>query len=217
MIRILIACLCFFLSMEVASAKLSPEHSAPKLFDFKDPKQMNAISLTIDAPWEPVVGYADGISGTANFDPAHPEATTGKIIVEVSSVHFTNPGYTQTARFYALHEKQHPQIVCELKKIKKVRIVRPGVYKGMVLVDFTCRGITKTLTVPLEVTHIPGVSKQRFPDYEGDLLIVRCQFKIRRSDFGIAKDVPLPEVANEIEIRVAIVGTEKRPVAAITP
>ncbi|MBC8138978.1 MAG: serine hydrolase [Fibrella sp.] len=194
----------------LCSATLSRvAHSAPKLFDFKDPKEMNAVSLSIDAPWEPVVGYADGISGTARFDPTRPEATTGKIIADVSSVKFSHPGYTQTARFYALEEKKFPQVVCELKKIQTIKTVSPGVYTGTVAIDFTCHGVTKSLTVPISVSHLPGVAKQRYPDFDGDLLVVRCNFVIRRADFGIAKGVPNNEVAEEIGIRVAIVGTEK--------
>lgn len=192
-------------------------YSASKLFDFKDPKEMNAVSLSIDAPWEPVVGYADGISGTAHFDPARPEATTGKIVADVSSVKFSHPGYTQTARFYALEEKKFPQVVCELKKIQTIKTVRPGVYTGTVAVDFTCHGVTKAMVVPIRVSHLPGVAKQRYPDFDGDLLVVRCEFVIKRADFGIAKGVPTNEVAEEVGVRVAIVGTEKNRAAVDAP
>ncbi|MBC7809257.1 MAG: serine hydrolase [Akkermansiaceae bacterium] len=192
-------------------------YSASKLFDFKDPKEMNAVSLSIDAPWEPVVGYADGISGTARFDPARPGATTGRIVADVSSVKFSHPGYTQTARFYALEEKKFPQVVCELKKIQTIQTVRPGVYTGTVAIDFTCHGVTRAMTVPISVTHLPGVAKQRYPDFDGDLLVVRCNFVIRRADFGIAKGVPNNEVAEEVGVRVAIVGTEKNRAADTPP
>jgi CubicO group peptidase (beta-lactamase class C family)/polyisoprenoid-binding protein YceI len=204
------ALLCLVLQPSVA-------HAAPKIFDFQDPKGMNAVSLGIDAAWEPVVGYADGISGTAQFDPKRPEATTGKIVADVSSVKFSNAGYTQTARFYALEEKKYPQIVCELKKIQTLKTVRPGVYTGTVAVDFTCHGVTKSLTVPLSVTHLPGVAKQRYPDFDGDLLVVRCNFAVRRADFNIAKGVPSNEIGDEVAVRVAIVGTEKNRAADAPP
>ena len=32
--------------------------AAPKRFDFQDPKAMNAVALSIDAPWEPEIGRA---------------------------------------------------------------------------------------------------------------------------------------------------------------
>ena len=166
---------------------------------------------------KPVVGYADGISGFARFDPTHPEATTGKIVADVSSVRFSNAGYTQTARFYALEEKKFPQIVCELKKIQTIKTVRPGVYTGTVAVDFTCHGVTKSLIVPLSVTHLPGVAKQRYPDFDGDLLVVRCNFAVRRVDFNIAKGVPVNEIGDQVTVRVALVGTEKKRAADALP
>lgn len=191
-----------------------PATAAPITFDFHDPKGMNAVSLAIDAPWEPVVGYADGISGTALFDPAHPEATTGIIVADVSSVRFSNAGDTQTARFYALEGKKYPRVECRLRKIKSLKTVRPGVYTGTVLLDLTCHGVTRSLTAPLSVTHLPGAAKGRFPDYPGDLLVVRCRFAIRRADFNIAKDVPGNEIGDQITVGVAIVGTQHKPVPA---
>ncbi len=187
--------------------------AAPKRFDFADPKQMNAAALSIDAAWEPVVGYADGITGFATFDPAHPERTVGSIAVDVSSVRFSNAGYTQTARFYALEGKKYPRITCRLKKIKTIKPVRTGVWQGVVLVDFSCHGVTKELAVPLEVSHLPDVAKNRYPDFPGDLLVVRCNFDIRRADFHIAKSVPANQIGDRVSVRLALVGTQKNAVA----
>ena len=33
------------------------------LFDYKDPKEISAVILTLDSKLEPIVGYAKGISG----------------------------------------------------------------------------------------------------------------------------------------------------------
>ncbi|GAB4451861.1 MAG: hypothetical protein OHK0029_01790 [Armatimonadaceae bacterium] len=182
-------------------------HAEPLRFDFKDIKETNAVSLTIDAAWEPVVGYADGISGNATFDPKNPRATTGEIRVDVQSIRFSNDGYTQTARGYALEGDKYPQIVCRLKRIVSGSEVRTGVYEGKVEVDFTCHGITKALTIPLRVSYLPGVGSNRDPRTDGDLLVVRSNFTIQRKDFDIAQGVATELVSDEIEIRVAIVGT----------
>ena len=180
--------------------------SGAKVYDFNDPKGTNAIALSIDAPFEPVVGYATGISGNATFDPAVPEKTTGKIVVDVSSVRFSNEGYTGTVRFFALQEKKFPQITCQLKRIVSGKVVKSGIYEGKVEADFTCKGITKTQIFDLSVRHFPGAARQRVPEIDGDLLNVRCNFKIRRSDYGIAKDVEAELIGDEVEVRVALVG-----------
>lgn len=202
---------CLVLVLSLCTTKTAVADSAnPLVFDFDDPKKTNAVSLTVDASWEPTVGFANGISGTAIFDPTNPRATTGKIVVAVSSVQFPNPGYAQTVRSYALEGEKYPTLSCELKKIVNGKVVKPGVYEGNVEVDFTCRGITKALTIPLTVTYLPGAAKKRSPDIEGDLLNVRSHFSIRRADFNIAKGVSSELIGDEVEVRVSIVGICRR-------
>jgi polyisoprenoid-binding protein YceI len=189
-------------------------HATSKIFDFKDPKETNAISLGIDSALEPVVGYASDISGSCLFDPEHPEKTTGVLSVQVESIKFSHPGYTNTAQNYALNKEKFPTITCKLNKILSGRVVKSGVYEGSVLVDFTCKGITKALTVPLSVRYFPGQAKLRTPNLSGDLLSVRSKFKIKRSDFGIAEGVAEVLVSQDVEVSVAVIGTCATAVAA---
>ncbi len=197
---------CLFLFALPVSAKASDPPTGAKVFDFEDPKGTNAISLSIDAPFEPVVGYASGITGKATFDPKAPEKTTGKIVVDISSVRFSNEGYTGTVRFFALQEKKYPTITCELKRIVSGRVVKEGVYEGKVEADLTCKGITKTQIFDLYVRYYPGTARLRVPDIDGDLLNVRCNFNIRRSDYNIAKGVEAELIGDDVEVRVALVG-----------
>ena len=187
--------------------------TGPHTFDFNDLKHTNAISLAIDSPLEPVFGYADDITGSATFDPDHPEKTTGTISVAVASVRFSNDGYSNSVRNYGLGQEKHPKITCVLKKIISGKVVKPGVYEGQVQVDFTIKGVTKPLTVPLKVTYLPGTARERGSSTDGDLLVVRSNFFIKRSDFGVAKEVPLELASDEVEIRVAVVGSTARPLA----
>ena len=196
----------FFVCLLLLAPSVAMGASGAKVYDFSDAKGTNAIALSIDAPFEPVVGYATGITGSATFDPAAPEKTTGKIVVDVSSVRFSNEGYTGTVRFFALQEKKFPQIICELKRIVRGRMVKPGVYEGKVEAAFTCKGVTKMQVFDLSVRHFPGAARQRVPDIDGDLLNVRCNFKIRRSDYGIAKDVEAELIGDDVEVRVALIG-----------
>src|SRR6186713_984004 len=65
--------------------------AAPAKFDFKDPKGVNTVTFSLDAPLEAITGSANGISGEIQFDPAKPEATKGKIIVATATMHVPNP------------------------------------------------------------------------------------------------------------------------------
>ena len=176
-------------------------------FDFKDPKEISAVSLTLDSKLEPIVGYAKGISGTVQFDPTHPAATTGRIAVDVASVQFANEGYTATARGYALNESKYPQIFFTLKRVVSGTRVSASEFKGTVEADFTCKGVTLPLTVPVSASYFPGLAEERTNGkFKGDILVVRTHFAVSRTKLGISEGIPVNMVGDSVEVRVACVG-----------
>ena len=181
-------------------------------FDYKDPKEISAVSLTLDSKLEPIVGYAKGISGTVNFDPANPKATTGKIAVDVASVQFANEGYTATARGYALRGDKYPQIFFTLRKVLNVTQFSPGVYRALVQADFTCKGITLPLTLPVTASYYPGLAEERTNGkYQGDILVLRTKFSVSRKKLGISEGIPDSMVGDAVQVGVAVVGLHYAP------
>ena len=69
--------------------------AAPKAYDFKDPKGVNAIQFTLDSVLEPIVGTAGAVEGTVTFDPADVAATKGAIEVEAASLTVPNAKMTE--------------------------------------------------------------------------------------------------------------------------
>ena len=65
-------------------------HAVAADFDFKDPKGVNTVTFRLDAPLEAISGSANGVAGTVQFDPAHPGATRGKIVVQTASMQVPN-------------------------------------------------------------------------------------------------------------------------------
>lgn len=212
--------IAFITSISLFWVAVAGAKAAPPAYDFKDPKEISAVSLTLDSKLEPIFGYAKGISGTINFDPAHPELTTGTIAVEVSSVQFANDGYTQTAQGgYGLDGKKFPKITFTLKKILRGKKVSKNLFKGDILADFACHGVTTSLTVPISASWFPGLAEERTNgNFKGDLLVVRTQFNISRTKLGISKEIPINLVGDSVEVRVACVGIRyeggKKPVEA---
>lgn len=179
----------------------------PLVFDYKDPKEISAVSLTLDSMLEPIVGYAKGLSGTLAFDPQHPERTTGTIAVDVSSVKFANDGYTQTAQGYALNGKKWPQLKLAIRKVESVKKVSATRYAGVVLADFTCRGVTKPKRLQVTADYHPGRAEERTNGaHKGDLLILRTRFSVSRREHGISDGIPGDLVGDNIEVGVAVVG-----------
>ena len=181
-------------------------------FDYKDPKEISAVSLTIDSKLEPIFGYAKGISGTVRFDPARPKATTGTITVAADSVQFANDGYTATARGFALESKKYPAIAFTLKKVLSVTNPAPNVYQGTVQADFVCKGVTLPLTVPVTASFFPGRAAERTNgQFEGDVLVLRSRFTVSRTKLGISTGIPTDFVADAVEVRVSCVGIHYAP------
>lgn len=177
----------------------------PLTFDFKDPKGVNNAVFVTDAPLESINGTASGISGTLTIDPANPEKATGKIVVATDSVKVTNPMMQEhLVGKEWLNAKEYPEITFE--PVSAANVKREG-EKGTADVTgkFTLKGVTKEITVPVTVHYLPGKLKDR-QKVDGDLLVIRTKFDIKRSDFNIKPGEFTDKVADEINLTLSIAG-----------
>ena len=179
---------------------------ASQTFDFKDPKGVNNATFKLDAPLEAFNGNATGISGNVTFDPADPAATKGKIVVASSSLHVGNSMEQQ----HMLSDKwldaaKYPEIVFEAKELKNVK-TNGDTTTADITGTFTLKGISKDITVPVKLTYLKDKLGQRVPNQKGDLLVIRSNFSIKRSDFGIMPGQVEDKVSDTIELTLSIAG-----------
>lgn len=182
--------------------------AAPTSFDFKDPKGVNTIQFKLDAPLEQIAGTTNGISGQVSFDPAAPEATTGSLVVDVASLTVPNKmmsDHIQGDRW--LDAAKHGKITFELAGLSNVKKDGNN-YTADARGKLTIKGVTKDVTAPVKLSYLPGVFGQRInkPEIKGDLLVVRGDFTVLRSDYGINPGQMEDKVSNEIALSLAIVG-----------
>ena len=105
-----------------------------------------------------------------------------------------------------LDASSYPTITFVAKSVSKAERLKDG-FKAQLTGDFTLKGVTKELTVPVTFTHLPDMlGKRSNGSTEGDLLVLRSTFTIKRSDYGIKPGQNLDKVAEEIELRLAIAG-----------
>ncbi len=184
--------------------------AAPQNFDFKDPKGVNNATFKLDAPLEAINGSASGISGSVTFDPDAPGTTKGKIVIAASSLHVPNPTMKEH-----LHGSQwmdvakHPEITFEVKELKNVKTdgdTTTGDATGI----FSAHGVPKDLTVPVKLTYLKNKLGQRVPGKQGDLLVIRSTFTIKRSDFGINPSAPADKVSDNIDLTLSIAGASPK-------
>jgi len=183
--------------------------AAPIVFDFKDPKGVNNVVFKTDAPLESINGTASGISGTVTFDPENPAATKGRIVVAAKSLHVGNP--TMKEHLHGenwMQVEKFPEMVFELGALKNVK-TEGNVTTADAAGKLTVKGVTKDVTVPVKLTYLKDKLKAR-SGKDGDLLVVRSNYSIKRSDFGISAGKNEEKVADEIELSLSIAGAAPR-------
>jgi polyisoprenoid-binding protein YceI len=184
--------------------------AAPQTFDFKDPKGVNNIVFKVDAPLEAVNGTANGVSGMVTFDPENPAATKGKIVVTTKSM--TVPNAMQNTHMHGpdwLDATKHPEITFEAKELKNAK-TQGDVTTADVVGTFTLKGVAKEITAPVKLTFLKDKLSQRMPGANGDLLVIRSTFKIKRSDFNIQSGKNEDKVSDEIELTLSIAGSSPK-------
>lgn len=196
------------LSLSLCACFCSSRVCAEELeFDFKDPKGVNTIAFILDSVWEPIMGLTSGISGKVTFDPAKPKAMHGRLVVEATEVRCALPAMTSVLHSKDwLDVKNYPTIEFSFKQVKSAKSVGKDVTELTVAGDFTCKGVTKEILVSIKATYLPGLLKKRLRGTKGDMLVLRTSFTFKRSDYGIKPAMGPETVADDIELRVSIVG-----------
>lgn len=181
-------------------------------FDFKDPRGVSQVAFSLDAPLESINGTAKGIAGTVLVDPDNLSTARGKIVVATKSLVVPNP----IMRMHLLSKdwlnaSSNPEISFEIKKLGRVTKKSADASEVEVMGAFTLNQVTKEILTKADVIYLPGkLGETTNNKIHGDLLVVRSNFKIRRSDFGIRAGEFLDKVADEISLFVNLVGSAPR-------
>lgn len=178
----------------------------PLSFDFKDPKGVNNVVFKLDAPLESINGTAAGITGDVSFDPEKPDTLKGKIVVASVSLKLPNDtmqGHLRSPMW--LDVAKYPTITFESLSIENIK-TEANKTTADVTGNLTIKDVTKKITAPVTLTYLKGKLKDRFPMLQGDLLVLRSKFTIKRSDYGINKDAPADKVSDEIELTLSLAG-----------
>ena len=192
------------------TAMASVALGAPQIFDFKDPKGVNNAAFKLDAPLEAIQGSANGISGSVTFDPADASSTKGKIVVAAASLHVPNPmmkGHLHSDQW--MDVAKYPEITFETKELKNVKTSGDNTTADAVG-TLTIRGVSREITAPVKLSYLKDKLGQRVPNMKGDLLVIRANFTVKRSDYGINTAAPQDKVSDDIELALSIAGAAAR-------
>lgn len=180
--------------------------AAPLTFDFKDPKGVNNAVFKLDAPLEAINGSASGVSGTVTFDPENPGATKGKIVVDATSLTVPNPMMKEHLHGAMwMDSAKFKELTFEAKELKNVKTAGDKTTADAVG-TLMIKGVAKEVTIPVTLTYLKGKLSLRVPKMQGDLLVIRSTFTIKRADYGINPSAPADKVSDEIELTLSIAG-----------
>ncbi|HEX4056390.1 MAG TPA: YceI family protein [Tepidisphaeraceae bacterium] len=140
-----------------------------------------------------VYGTFGGPSGAVSYDASDLSKTTFDLSVETDSIVTRSANRDKDLKgpdFFDV--KQFPTMTFKSTGVKKT-----GDNRMDVTGDLTIRGVTKSVTVPMEMT---GTGKGMRGETRTGF---RTSFTIDRTDFGVSGD-PAPIIGNEIHVIVAI-------------
>lgn len=100
---------------------------------------------------------------------------------------------------------KYPEISFEAKELKNVK-TEGDVTTADAVGTFTCKGVSKDMIVPVKLTYLKDKLSQRVPNMNGDLLVIRSNFSIKRSDFNINPGQFEDKVSEDIAITLSIAG-----------
>ncbi len=179
-------------------------------FNFEDKGGRNQITFFSTTPLEDITGTANGISGTVNFNLSDFANTLkGKITVSVASMatgiklrdeHLRSANWLNALKF--------PDITFEIKSVENVKQLADNKLEFKVRGTFTLHGITKEIIADTEATYLDE-NEQTQKRAPGDLLGIRSKFNVKLSDYGVNNQVIGNKVAENIEVSVNIVGSNK--------
>lgn len=179
-------------------------------FDFTDPKNVNAVSIVVDAALEPNVGFATPTSGTVTLDTRERKIISGKISIPTSGITMSNPMMTKVLHSDQwLDAKKNPHVTFEYLKTISMGAMTDTTYNLMVQGNLTLAGVTQKISAPVSVTLLPGKVKARNRSGSGDLVVLRSKLDISRKAFNLKPETPEAIVGDTISLVINLAGAQK--------
>ena len=149
--RVIIAITAVFIT---ATAFAKSDVNAQTTFKLNDKVGKNQFEWNSTMPVETIDGTAEGITGWLTFDPAKPSTITGTVSATVASMKSGNDMRDQHLHSDSwLDAAKYPQITFTAKSAKNVK-QNGNKYTADVTGDFSMHGVTKSMTIPVEIQYI---------------------------------------------------------------
>lgn len=208
--KFVVAILFIISSTQIFAQGFKVQAKGNQTFNFADSRGRNQVTFFSKTSLEDITGTASDIAGAISFDVANFAKTVkGKIIVKVTSMKTgieLRDNHLKGTNW--LDEKKFPEISFEIKSVESVKQAADNKLEFKAKGQFSLHGVTKEVVANVEATYLDE-SEQTQKRAPGDLLGVRATFKVNLSDFDVDNAIIGNKVAEEIEVSVNIVGSNK--------
>jgi len=187
-------------AMSSAAGELEAQEQAKEAHAFKvDPVHSTAIFCIEHLGVSRFYGRFNTMEGTFTIDRDDPSASSINITIEAESVDTNNSGRDR-------HLKG-PDFF-DARQFPKISFVSTGIEKASedtwnVTGDLTLHGVTKTITVPVEITGVRDTGRQ---GVKGG---IATEFRIKRSDFGMTTYVAEGGLGDEVALMIGVEGAKQ--------
>jgi polyisoprenoid-binding protein YceI len=190
----------------VAASGLAVRRVAILNFSFQDPKGVNGVAIALPNGVEPIFGFGSGVTGNVVLDVNNPSKSRGKVVIDVKSIKLSSAAMTEKIfDEWCLDATRYPNATFEVLS-GKVTKSGSGKFEGIATGNFSIKGVTKQISVPVKAYIAKDGVKKRFGQGTGDLLMVNCKFTFKRSDYGIGDTLDKAMISDEVEISVNVAG-----------
>ena len=195
-----------FLAAAFLLAPLTGQSAAGN-FSFADPKGVNAVNFRVDAPLNSITGFVGNLRGDVAFDPEKPEDIAGSIEAPLTGLVLPNAQMREVLMTRDwMNFEEHPVVKLDIKGAKGLKLLEPGVWEGTLTAELNCRGATKPMEIPARIRHLKGQARARGGARTGDLMFIKADFVLKRSDFGIKTSGGFDKVGDQIQLTGELVG-----------
>lgn len=156
-----------------------------------------------------VPGYFRDFTGTVNYDGNDPSKSSVEFSAKMTSVDTGVPPRDEHLRKADFFEvEKYPEMT-----FKSTKVVKNG-EQWTVTGDFTMKGVTKSISIPFNVTGI-------IPQRNGMKMGLTAETTINRRDFGVnygqTKPGETPAISDDIKVVLQIEANKAAPKPATTP
>ena len=200
--------LIMLFTMLIPAQGFQVKASGEQTFNFKA-GGANQASFYSTTTLEDVQGLTREISGSIIFDVNDFSTVHGEISFPVLSLNTGIEKMVKDLRSDSwLDAEKYPEISFKVKKAVNIKKVSESKIEADVIGDFFLHGVTREDTASTTITYLDEspVTQQRMP---GDLLGVQAEFFINLSDYNIKHMLLGKRVAEKIDIKVNLVGSNK--------